>query len=361
MSNKSILHIAPQNFAGMPIDFVYMHKKFGFKSNLVTIYKESTDFQSDINIDLNLPKGKLATLYRHRKFLSKSLKTSTEQNTLFKYYKYTFTDKIYFRIKDLINSKKIEDVIKKYSLQDFDIYHFDGGIDLFRDFRFAKNMKNNGKKIIACYFGSDLRTRGIFKEMEELSDLNLTVEFDHTKIHPNINYIFFPFNCENATAKLKLNKTIKIIHSPTNRLFKGTEKILKIINQLKRNFNFEFLLVENLPRNKLLEIKKDCDLAIDQVGGILGGSGYGKNSIENFLLGLPTITEFTEDYKKFLKENPFINATEETLYDTIANILKNPEVLIEYSIKSVEWLKKYHSYESVNKQLLELYNKYNIL
>lgn len=361
MNNKSILHIAPQNFAGMPIDFVLMHRKFGFNSNLVTIYKESKDFQSDIKIDLKLPTGKLAKFYRRKKFLKNHNGKRIENKIILKYYDYKLLDKIYFNIRDWINRKKIEEVIDKYLLKNFDIYHFDGGMDLFRDFRFAKELKNKGKKIIACHFGSDLRTRGIFKEMEELSDLNLTVEFDHTKIHPNINYIFFPFDCENARPKKRLNPVLKIIHSPTNRLFKGTEKIIKVIDNLKKNFNFEFLLIENTPREKLLKIKSECDLAIDQIGGILGGSGYGKNSIENFSMGLPTITEFTNDYLKFLPENPFITANEKTLYDVIVDIIKNPDILIEYSIRSVEWLKKYHSFESVNNQLMTLYKKHNIM
>ncbi|MCX7832826.1 MAG: hypothetical protein N2490_01275 [Ignavibacteria bacterium] len=361
MRNKSILHIAPQNFAGMPMDFVLMHRKHGYKSNLITLYKESSDFESDIKINLKLPTGKIANFYRSKKFIKKSSSLNNSIDISFKYYKQNLFEKIFFTYRDWKNKKIIEEFITKYKLEDFDIYHFDGGMDLFRDFRFAKNIKSKGKKIVSCYFGSDLRIRGIFKEMEELSDLNLTVEFDHTKIHPNINYIFFPFNCDNVQPKEKLNLNLKIIHSPTNRLFKGTEKILKVIDKLKKNFKFEFILIENTPRNKLLEIKRECDLAIDQIGGLFGGSGYGKNSIENFSMGLPTITEFTEDYLDFLPENPFITANENTLYDVIANIINNPEILIEYSKKSVNWLKKYHSYESVNQQLISLYKKYNIL
>ena len=49
------------------------------------------------------------------------------------------------------------------------------------------------------------------------------------------------------------------------------------------------------------------------MGGEIGGSGYGKNSIENLSMGVPTFTEFTEDYLKFIKENPFIHSTIETL------------------------------------------------
>ncbi|MEZ4691087.1 MAG: hypothetical protein R3A12_13370 [Ignavibacteria bacterium] len=71
-------------------------------------------------------------------------------------------EKIYFDLRDLKNKNKIESLIKDKGLYGFDIYHFDGGMDFFRDLRFAKELKRRGKKIVCCYFGSDLRTRGDF-------------------------------------------------------------------------------------------------------------------------------------------------------------------------------------------------------
>ena len=119
-------------------------------------------------------------------------------------------------------------------------------MDFFRDLRFAKELKKRGKKIVCCYFGSDLRTRGIFKELDEMSDLNLTVEFDHLEMHDNINYYLFPFDDKEYEIKKKNNKKIKIIHSPTNRIFKGTDKIINVINEIEKERQIEFILLENM-------------------------------------------------------------------------------------------------------------------
>ena len=105
----------------------------------------------------------------------------------------------------------------------------------------------------------------------------------------------------------------------------------------------------------------ECNLAIDQVGGEEGGTGYGKNSIENLSMGLPTITEFSDDYLKFLKENPFIHSTIDTLKEKISGILDNPGTLKDIALKGRHWVETYHSFESVNKILMELYKLHGII
>jgi len=354
-----ILHITPQNFAGVPIDFVRMHRSENYYSRLVTFFKNTMEYDEDICLNLPFRTGSTAKKWRDYKYVGNVAKDS--ENKL-KYYKpYNFAESIYFVYRDFVNKNKIEKAINEYDLLGFDVYHFDGGMDFFRDCRFAKKIKRSGKKIVCCYYGSDLRTRGIFKDLDEISDLNLTIEFDHLKLKSNIHYLFLPFDVENYKMKQVFNSKIKIVHSPTNRLFKGTDKILKVIEELKEEKDFEFILLEGMNRKDVLKIKSECDLAIDQVGGVLGGSGYGKNSLENISMGVPTITEFTPDYLRFLPENPFIHSNINDLKEKIISIIDNPPILEEYAVKGRKWVEKYHSFKSVNVRLTELYLENNII
>jgi glycosyltransferase involved in cell wall biosynthesis len=287
---------------------------------------------------------------------------NTSGNNVLKYCKpKNFAENIFFKFRDFKNKQIIEKCIKDYNLLDYDIYHFDGGMDLYRDVRFAKQLKDDGKKIVCCYFGSDLRSRGIFKELDEISDLNLTVEFDHRNIHSAINYIYFPFDTESYSFKINKNKILKIIHSPTNRLFKGTDKIIPVIEDLKKEIKIDFILAENMDRNSVLKIKSECDLSIDQVGGLFGGTGYGKNSIENLSMGIPTITEFTDEYLNFINNNPFIHTKIDNLRETIINLNSNREMLENLAINGRKWVESIHSFDAVNRRLNELYTKYEIL
>ncbi|HEY5533716.1 MAG TPA: hypothetical protein VIL99_02065 [Ignavibacteria bacterium] len=350
-----ILHIAPQNFAGIPFDFVKMHRKNGIESHLITLYKNTLNFEEDICLNLPLKTGKIANKWRNSKI-------NTAGNNELRYCKpKNIAEQIYFRLRDFKNKDVIEKYIKEFNLLNYDIYHFDGGMDLFRDVRFARQLKEMGKKIICCYFGSDLRSRGVFKELDKISDLNITVEFDHRSIHPDIHYIYFPFDTESYKFKLNKNKILNIIHSPTNRLFKGTNKIISIIEDLKKEIEINFILAEKMDRSKVLELKSQCDLAIDQVGGLFGGTGYGKNSIENLSMGIPTITEFTKEYLKFIDENPFIHSNIDSLKDTIINLHNNREILGDLAFKGREWVEKTHSFNAVNQKLNELYLKNEIL
>lgn len=328
----------------MPLDFARMQSENGHYARLVTIFQNTLNFDEDLTLGFKLPAGRIAKQWRDSKITS--LKYYEPKNS---------AEKIYFKIRDLKNKSKIEKFIEENKLYDFDVYHFDGGMDFYRNLRFAKEINKLGKKIVCCYFGSDLRTRGIFRELDEMSRLNLTVEFDHIRLHKNIKYLFFPFDVKKFKYRFNVEDKVKIIHSPTNRLYKGTDRIITVIEELKRKYDFEFILAENVSRSKLLEIKRGCSLAIDQVGGLMGGSGYGKNSIENLSMGLPTITEFYDEYLNFIPENPFICSDIDGLKDTITGILENKSILRDYSEKGRAWAEKYHSFESVNKRLEELY------
>jgi hypothetical protein len=333
----------------MPMDFAKMQKESGHYSRLVTVFKNTLDFEEDLSLGFKLPVNKLAKQWRDSKI------------TGMKYYKpKNFSEKMFFKLRDFKNSGVINKFIDDNNLLDFDIYHFDGGMDFYRDLRFAKKLHGLGKKIVCCYYGSDLRTRGIFRELDEMSSLNLTVEFDHIRLHKNIHYLFFPYDVKKIQYNFVSNEKLSIIHSPTNRLYKGTDRILEVIEQLKKDFDFEFILAENVSRDKLMQMKRKCDVSIDQVGGIMGGSGYGKNSIENLTMGLPTITEFYDEYMDFLPENPFICSDIKNLKNTIANILENRGLLKDYSEKGRNWVEKYHSFESVNKRLESLYEENGI-
>ena len=247
----------------MPLDFVKMHRQSGYESRLVTLYKNTLNFEEDICLELPLHTGKIAKSWRDNKIAE------------VKYYEpKNIFESFYFKFRDYKNKNRINKIIDEFKLYDYEVFHFDGGMDLFWDLRFAKELKKRGKNIVCCYFGSDLRTLGIFKELDKMSDLNLTVEFDHIILNKNINYLFFPFDVDQFDFKLPETDRVKIIHSPTNRLFKGTDKILKVIEDLKKEKDFDFILLENKNREEVLETKKTCNLAIDQVGGEEGGTGY---------------------------------------------------------------------------------------
>jgi len=355
-----ILHIAPLNFAGVPYDFFKMHNAFGNFSRIVTLHENERIFPEDICLNLPLPNQTLAKILRKKKIQSLEEK---ERDTSHYFESKNLFEKTYYKFYDFLIQPKIESAISEFALSDFDIIHYDGGLDFYRDSRQALKWKKQGKKIVCCYYGSDLRIRGLIKELDDISDLNLTSEYDHLGLKKDLKYLFYPYNTsELPTKKERTSETIKIVHSPTNRKYKGTELITSVIDKIKKERNIEFLLMEKVDRKKLLEIKSECDISIDQVGGIMGGTGYGKAGLETLAMGIPTITNMTKDYADWLPENPFVVSNNfDELYISLRELIDNENYRIENGKKGIAWVKKYHSFGSVNENLMRLYREKGII
>ena len=354
-----ILHIAPLNFAGVPYDFFKMHNDCGDFSRIITLHKNERIFPEDICLNLPLPNQALAKILRKKKI---ELLEENERSTAHYFKSKNLFEKSYYKSYDFLIQPKIEKTISDYELNDFDIIHYDGGLDFYRDSGQALKWKKRGKKIVCCYYGSDLRIRGLIKELDQISDLNLTSEYDHLSLKKDLKYIFYPYDTSELPVKIvRTNEAIKIVHSPTNRKYKGTELIISVIEKVKKERNIEFLLMENIPRYKLLEIKSDCDISIDQVGGTMGGTGYGKAGLETLAMGIPTITNMTKNYAAWLPENPFSIANNfNELYKTLIELIDNESFRIGNGKKGIDWVNKYHSFENVNKELKLLYKNSGI-
>ncbi len=368
MSKPSILHIAPENTAGVPYNVNKMLSEAGYKSRLITLYKIPFDFPEDICLNLPLPRNPLAMGWRRYKQVKLKKELAGFDKNYWTHLPYfregNRFEKWYRNRREKKNEAKFIEALKAVDSDSFDVIHFGSGIDFYSDCRLAKKWKQQGKKIINCYFGDDLRTRGIVKEMDELADLNLTFEYDHILRHPDINFLFFPFEAENIKFISDEDYTkggkIKVVHSPTDRFIKGTPEILEAIEKVKKVKDFKFILLENMPRDEVIKIKATCQIAIDQIGN-RGGTGYGINSLETLAMGIPTITDMNCNMDTWLPENPFLLADAGNLSLKLIEIIENFDIFKKSRENLRNWVIKYHSYKSVLNKLTEYYRIAGIL
>ena len=258
-------------------------------------------------------------------------------------------------MRDQLWSGIIDEAIDKYNLYDFDIYHFEWGLDFFRDFRFAKEIKRRGKKLVCHYHGQDIRTRGIFKDIDKISNLNLTNEIDLLDMHPNINHIFLPFNT-NTSINNSVNDIVRICHSPTNRAYKGTNDIINIISKISYDMKIEFVLIEGVDHMKAKKLKGECDIFIDQISDV-GGWGYGMSTIEAMSFGLCCICKIQSKVKKLNPDLPIISADKSTLEYELRALISNRKKIIKYGHDARSWVIKKHSYQAVGNQLYDFYGR----
>jgi hypothetical protein len=355
-----ILHLAPQNYAGVPYDFFKMHNSAGDYSRLITYHKNPVDFPEDVCLDLPLPSFGLAKEWRKKKASDKvNIKTDMPGYFVPK----NILERLYFYLNDKQRRTRVEEAIEKYNLNDFDIIHYDAGLDFYRFPRQALKWKKEGKKIVCCYYGSDLRLRGTINELDKISDLNLTSEYDHLAMKKDLKYLFYPYDTsELPETRNSSNEVTTIVHSPTNRKYKGTDLILSVIEKISREKNIKFLLLENKSRNEVLKLKSGSDIAVDQVGGSMGGTGYGKAGLETLAMGIPTVTNMTEDYARWLPENPFVVANNyNELYNKLVELIENRDLRLRLGAEGRRWVDKYHGFKSVDSRLKELYRLKHII
>ena len=356
-----ILYISPENTVGTLSTWKNFHLAQGNECDFITFYKTPNNFDS--GICLNLPLISSNKLYRtlrslHYKINSKSKDEYSPKSGYPPTWKAnSYFEKIYFLARDFIWSFKVERAIKELNLLDYDIYHFEWGLDFYRNCHFAERLKKLRKKIICTYHGQDMRTRGVIKKIDTLSNLNFSSELDLLSKHPKLNYMFLPVQLSQNLSFKKTDKKIKICHSPTDRYYKGSNIIIEICKKVaKENNHVEFILIENMPHNEVIKIKKKCDILIDQIGDS-GGWGYGMNSIESMALGLCCATQMNDACNNFFKEHPFVNINKNNLEKKLNELILNPEMIDEYKEKSIRWVENKHSIESVGKVLYKNYEK----
>jgi len=336
------------------------HEQNGNQCDFITMYKNKN--QSDAGICLNLPFVSTSSWYlklRHQyyKKYRGDLGDYKEREGFPPIWEPNSNiEDLYFKLRDFIWSFYIEPAIDKYNLLDYDIYHFEWGLDLYRDCRFAQLLSKNNKPIICTYHGQDMRTRGVIKNIDKISNLNLTSELDLLEKHPNINYMFLPFDTGEYSINTKISNPVKVCHSPTNRYYKGSKDIINICNKLHNKGEIEFILIENKTQKEVIDIKKSCDIYIDQIHN-RGGWGYGMNSVESLSLGLVCLTELVEEYQKFIPDHPFIMVTKESLEKNIISLIQNKKDLLRKKNYSREWVVKYHDITNVYNALYSYYSK----
>ena len=358
-----ILYISPENTVGTLNLWKHIHEKNGHNCRFVTFFPSPKKYGDDIclNLPFDFTKKRLAN-WRHQFY--KIYRGRTGYYTEKKGYPPVWTpegkiDKLFFIMKDVTWKRKVEKAIDNFDLLNFDVYHFESGMDFFKDSSFAQKVKEQGKKIICHYHGEDLRTRGVMPELDAISDLNLTNEVDLLERHPNINYLFLPFDTESFTLKTKLNETIRVAHAPTNRYYKGSSPIINLCRKLDAEGLIHFDLIENLPHKDAIKRKQSADIFIDQIGD-RGGWGYGMNSVESLSMGICTLTEMNQKYCDFLPDHPFVNINEKTFETVLRQLIYDKSKILVYGRKGKEWVVQKHHYTNVGKKLYEYYQEIGI-
>ena len=149
-------------------------------------------------------------------------------------------------------------------------------------------------------------------------------------------------------------RPLRIGHAPTHRGVKGSNLIIKAVENLKlKGFLFEFVLIEGLSNSEAKEIYKTIDVLVDQ----LFAGWYGGLAVEVMALGKPVIVYIREEDLKFIpvrmrEDLPFLKTTPDDIELSIEYVLTLPrEELLGLAKKSREYVQRWHNPREIAKRI----------
>ena len=149
--NIKILYISPENTVGVLSLWNKAHEERGNYCRYITLYPSKLGYEDDIV--LNLPFISSSDRYIYIRNLLQKLfykrNPVHEKNEQYPIWSpVNYLEKLWFQIRDFIWSFYLKKIVRRYKLDDFDIYHFEWGLDIFRDCRFSINLAKKGKSIV---------------------------------------------------------------------------------------------------------------------------------------------------------------------------------------------------------------------
>ena len=250
---------------------------------------------------------------------------------------------------------------------------------LFQDMRDVEWLKRAGKGICVTFQGDDARQGDFCLENFEITTATevgyYTPEFDKNNrqkiarfaaradriyaLNPDLLHVlpsqarFMPYgNLDlrewqpRAPTEPSDRRRLTVLHAPTHRGAKGTSYIIEAVERLKSegDYNFDFLLVENIPHADVRRLYEGADLLIDQ---LLAG-WYGGLGVEHMALAHPVICYVREEDLKFIpegmrREMPVINATPHSIYEVLKSFLTERRAeLDETGRRSRAFVERWH-------------------
>ncbi len=345
-----ILHLTFENFQDVPGLLSRSHKYFGDLGILATMVPSHLGFPN--GICLKYPLLNSGPFRSVLKLTGRHNVNVTESDLRLKAKGEKYVERCYFMGRDYLWLYKLSQAWRRYGLDDFDIYHFDGDIPFVYGDRILNKLA--GKRIVTHFFGSELRKWGFNPFLREPAHLRFTSELDHTRIDPTLKFVPIPFEVHNIRPRKNENRILRVGHSPTRRTAKGTSDIIRAVERLKKSLHFEFLLIEGVPHRRCMELKATCDIGIDQIGNY-AGTGYGRSGLEFLALGIPTITEIPDPYESLLPGHPFIKATRHDFEEVLRDLLSNEEMRAAKRDKGIKWVKEFPDPRRI---MSEIYGEY---
>lgn len=258
------------------------------------------------------------------------------------------------------------------------VFHFHFGTSLALDYSDLNILKKLDKKIFMQHWGSEVRLYSVASKYNPYVKVKVTDEneiinrleflgkcidncivsdyelYEYVKdYYKNVYFIKQAIDIQKYDIKRKeKKKELCIVHAPTSPEIKGTDSVLKVIEELKSKYSFNFILVQGMSHSEAKKIYEEADIIIDQ----LRIGSYGLLAIEAMAMGKAVICYISDPMKdKYPKDLPIISANPDNLKDKLEYLISNKDMIPEIGKNGRLFIEKYHDSNLIAKDLLKLY------
>jgi glycosyltransferase involved in cell wall biosynthesis len=145
-----------------------------------------------------------------------------------------------------------------------------------------------------------------------------------------------------------------IVHSPTAPVCKGTAAVLKAIESLHVRADFDFQLIQNIPRRNILGVIQKADIFLDQF--VLGSLGLA--SIEAMALGKPVVSYISPSMESIYPHDlPVVKASQDNLVDVLHELIADGNRRHELGVRGRAYVEKYHDATKIAHDLVGIYRE----
>jgi glycosyltransferase involved in cell wall biosynthesis len=145
-----------------------------------------------------------------------------------------------------------------------------------------------------------------------------------------------------------------LVHAPSDKARKGTEAVLAAIEDLRKDYSFEFKLIHQMPRDRALATVSAADVFLDQF--TVGAEGLA--ALEAMALGKPVVCFIKESLRgRYPAACPIVTADQGSLRNVIASLLENGAKRKELGVQGRQYVEAYHDARILAGELLEIYRE----
>jgi glycosyltransferase involved in cell wall biosynthesis len=244
------------------------------------------------------------------------------------------------------------------ALRRYDVFHFNFGLTLLtvRQLGLVVDelalVRRLGKTILFTYQGSDVRPGPAANRYLQPA-ANRAVRFADRVFYLNPDLChwlpgarFLPY--ANVDPRVLLPTALPewdelvVAHAPTNREVKGTEHVIRAVEQLRsEGVAIRLDLVEGTTREEVFERIRKADVVVDQL--LIGW--YGGLAVESMALGRPVLAYIEEAEpgdNPFGQELPIVRVTPQTLADELRALAHDPERRAQLAKASRAFVERHH-------------------